>query len=132
MISIQNVNIQVGVGIIYGCFIFHFVSLPLELGRPIQPNMCTKVAVKHQASIKHQSVNIQDSTFKKLNIYPNVQAYVIDIIYVINIVLDFWYSDISKHVHPFQIFYLPKSNANTSSKYIHSISKQLWADVLLP
>ena len=39
-----------GVGISEGCLIFHFVSLPLEVLRPIWPTLCTKVAVKHQTS----------------------------------------------------------------------------------
>ena len=39
-----------GVGISEGCFVFHFVSLPLEVAQPIQPTLCTKVAVKHQSS----------------------------------------------------------------------------------
>ena len=39
-----------GVGISEGCFVFHFVSLPLELAQPIYPTLCTKVAVKHQSS----------------------------------------------------------------------------------
>ena len=38
------------VGIFEGCFIIDFASLPLEVARPIQPTMCTKVAVKHQLS----------------------------------------------------------------------------------
>ena len=36
-----------GVGISEGCFVFRFVSLPLEVARPIQPTLCTKVAVKN-------------------------------------------------------------------------------------
>jgi len=39
-----------GVGISGGCFVFHFVSLPLEVARPIKPTLCTKVAIKHQSS----------------------------------------------------------------------------------
>ena len=42
-----------GVGISEGCFIFHLASLPLEVARPIQPTMCTKVAVKQQSSHTH-------------------------------------------------------------------------------
>ena len=38
-------------GISEGCFIFDFASLPLEVARPIQPTMGTKVAVKHQSII---------------------------------------------------------------------------------
>ena len=41
---------NLGVGISDGCFIFDFDSLRLEVDRPIQPTMCTKVAVKHQSS----------------------------------------------------------------------------------
>ena len=51
-----------GVGISEGCFVFHFVSLPLEGARPIQPALCTKVAVKHQSSssvlMKHRPIII--------------------------------------------------------------------------
>ena len=54
-----------GVGISVGCFVFHFVSLPLEVARPIQPTLCTKVAVRHQSS---SSVNIS-------NIYIYIYIY---------------------------------------------------------
>ena len=37
---------NLGVGMSEGCF----VSLPLEVARPIQPTLCEKVAVKHQPS----------------------------------------------------------------------------------
>ena len=46
-----------GVGISEGCFVFHFVSLPLEVARPIQPTLCTKVAVKHQSSSYTETLN---------------------------------------------------------------------------
>ena len=45
-----HLSSNLGVGISEGCFIFDFASLPLEVARPIQPTMCTKVAVKHQSS----------------------------------------------------------------------------------
>ena len=47
-----------GVDISEGCFVFDIASLPLEFARPIQPTMCTKVAVKHQSS---SSQRIQNS-----------------------------------------------------------------------
>ena len=31
-----------GVGISDGCFVFHFVSLPLEVARPILPTLCAQ------------------------------------------------------------------------------------------
>ena len=36
-----------------GVFIFDFDSLPLEVARPIQTIMCTKVAVKHQSPLSN-------------------------------------------------------------------------------
>ena len=44
-----------GMGISEGFFIFDFTSLPLEVAQPIQPTMCTKVAVKHQSSSSSSS-----------------------------------------------------------------------------
>ena len=41
---------NLGVGISERCFIFDFVSLPLEIARPILAYQVTKVAVKHQTS----------------------------------------------------------------------------------
>ena len=46
------------VGISEACFVFHFVSLPLEVARPILPTLCTKVAVKRQSS---------SATIRKIN-----------------------------------------------------------------
>ena len=34
-----------------GCFLFDFASLPLEVARPIQSTLCTKVVVKRQSII---------------------------------------------------------------------------------
>ena len=45
-----HLSSNLGVGISEGCFIFDFASLPLDVVRPIQPTICTKVAVKHRSS----------------------------------------------------------------------------------
>ena len=44
-----------GEGISAGCFIFDFTSLPLEVTRPIQPTLCTKVAANQQSSSSSQT-----------------------------------------------------------------------------
>ena len=54
---------NLGVGISEGCFFFDLASLPLEVIRPIQPTMCTKVAVKHKSSSSPKSC--------QLAIYPS-------------------------------------------------------------
>ena len=48
--NLNRLNSNLGVAMSEGCFIFDFPSLPLEVGRPIKPTPCTKVAVKHQPS----------------------------------------------------------------------------------
>ena len=58
-----------GVGISEGRFVFHFVSLPLEVARPVQPTLCTKVALKRQSSSSSSSSsitynNIHNATIK--------------------------------------------------------------------
>ena len=45
-----HLSSNLGRGIFQGCFIFDFASLPLEVARPIQPTVCTKVAIKHQST----------------------------------------------------------------------------------
>jgi len=45
----HHVCLNPGVGISEG----YFVSLPLEVARPIYPTLCTKAAVKHQSSSSH-------------------------------------------------------------------------------
>ena len=46
---------NLGVHLSEGCFIFDFVSLPLEVARPIQPTTCTEVSVKDQSSSSSSS-----------------------------------------------------------------------------
>ena len=60
---------NLGVGIYEGCFIFTFASLPLDVARPIQPTMYTKVAVKHQSSSYNQtSSGIQVHTYSEVDL----------------------------------------------------------------
>ena len=64
-----HLSSKLGVSISEHCFIFDFASLPLEVVRPIQPIMCTKVAVKHQSSIISSSM--QPLRLLKLELHQN-------------------------------------------------------------
>jgi len=44
---------NLAVGISEGYFIFDFALLSSEVARPIQPTMCTKVAIKHRSLSAH-------------------------------------------------------------------------------
>ena len=64
------------VGISEGCFVFHFVSLPLEVARPIQPTLCTKVAIKHQSSSPSSSqIMIFKTSFQKWPYQNNLEHF---------------------------------------------------------
>jgi len=41
-----HLSLNLDVGISERCLSFHFVSLPLEVARPIYPTMCTNLAVQ--------------------------------------------------------------------------------------
>ena len=57
----SHLSSNLGVCISEECFIFDFASLVLEVARPIQPTICTKVAVKHQSSSHLQKYGISFS-----------------------------------------------------------------------
>ena len=44
---------NLGVGMSEGHFIFDFTSLPLEVAQPIQPTLCTKVAIYFKKVLGH-------------------------------------------------------------------------------
>ena len=90
-----------GVGISEGCFVFDFASLPLEVAQPIQPTLCTKVAVKHQLSISLQKL-----------------------IYAVQIILQFrfltGYDDGDKHINIF--YYIRICHISYNCEVTHIIS----------
>ena len=54
------------------CFIFHFASLPLEVARPIQPTMCTKVAVKQQHLQFYMFVSVRKTATLQFYMFVSV------------------------------------------------------------
>ena len=46
----------------WDCFVFDIASLSLKVARPIQPTLCTKVAIKHHSSSDSKN-NMQQSYY---------------------------------------------------------------------